>query len=558
MSIGTTLGLKNLNNLAGGLASSAVSFAFTGNATFNILNLTDFGSRINGGLLEFTVGKDGVSSKIGNGGTNISYSTIKSSISGASSLHKNSQINKTKYDKQTKDALRSQWGFGDKTAKKQLEEIIKGDTILKLDADGSEVAQSINENGQKIIHINSSQNEGFIDLGLTLQHEAHRDGIISDEQGQYIETVNAVAGHTQMALAMAIDKLYTKDMLNHISSDTNLQNDINAYMYAAYTGNTSLFADYVNAAYDSSADYWRVHENGTVTWDGQLNFYKDGETDKNDANAGKLLDYRNLDEVIKNANKDGLTTVMLGGIEVDVERLMEIQGHNNRIIEFGSNSKKENSKDLLDDGFITYNDAQTYGEDIYLRLQIGKIPSLKQIPDLIEHYSVRYILNENDIFAEYFSDKNNIEQWTSDVIRGESEKEFNGAIAKLLSAEQSVYHGLEAYKWCFEDGREIVFGPTLDSNYFPTNVYEFEKDERFLGTYNWFNADNFMMHTFADVIPYIIWGNTPDDMENTIVINRIYPIVETYEDSKRREYLERNRYQNIIEGYKKYYSTETK
>lgn len=82
MSIGTTLDLKNLNNLAGGLASSAVSFAFTGNATFNILNLTDFGTRINGGLLEFTIGKDGVSSKIGNGGTNISYSNIKSSIVG--------------------------------------------------------------------------------------------------------------------------------------------------------------------------------------------------------------------------------------------------------------------------------------------------------------------------------------------------------------------------------------------------------------------------------------------------------------------------------------------
>ena len=74
--------IKNLNNLAGGLASSAVSFAFTGNATFNILNLTDFGTRINGGLLELTVGKDGISSKIGNGGTNISYSNIKSSIAG--------------------------------------------------------------------------------------------------------------------------------------------------------------------------------------------------------------------------------------------------------------------------------------------------------------------------------------------------------------------------------------------------------------------------------------------------------------------------------------------
>ena len=257
--------IKSFNTLMGGLATNTSSLLMGGNATFNILNLTDFGSRINGGLLELTVGKDGISSKIGNGGTNISYSNIKSSISGASSLHKNSQINNTKYDKQTKDALRSQWGFGDKTAKKQLEEIIKGDTILKLDAEGSEVAQSITENGQKIIHINSSQNEGFIDLGLILQHEAHRDGIVSDAQSQFIETANAVAGHTQMALAMAIDKLYTKDMLNHITSDSNLQNDINAYLYAAYTGNTGLFADYVGASYDSSADYWKLvqREDGT-------------------------------------------------------------------------------------------------------------------------------------------------------------------------------------------------------------------------------------------------------------------------------------------------------
>ena len=536
----------------GGLTTNTSSLLMGGNANFNLLSFKGVG------MLEFSFGKDGVSSKIGMGGTNITIQNLVGAFGGATNLHKNSQINKTGYDKTTLDALRSQWGFGDEVAKNQLDDIINGDTVLKFDAEGSEVAQSITENGQKIIHINSTLNDGFIDLGLTLQHEAHRDGIVGDEQRQQIETTKAVLGHTVMAKKMQNDSLYKSMMNDIIDTNQNLQNDLAVFDYAVETGDWGAFGSYANAAYDSSADYWRVHEDDTVTWDGQLNFYKDGETDKNDAEAGKLLDYRNLDEVIESAKKDGLETVMLGGIEVDVERLMEIQGHNNRIIEFGSNSKKENSKDLLDDGFITYNDAQTYGEDIYLRLQIGKIPSLKQIPDLIEHYSIRYILNENDIFAEYFSDKNNIEQWTSDVIRGESEKEFNGAIAKLLSAEQSVYHGLEAYKWCFEDGREIVFGPTLDSNYFPTNVYEFEKDERFLGTYNWFNADNFMMHTFADVIPYIKWGNTPDDMENTIVINRIYPIVETYEDSKRREYLERNRYQNIIEGYKKYYSTETK
>ena len=259
--------IQPFNSLMGGFITNTNSLLMGGNANFNFLSFKGVG------MLEFSFGKDGISSKIGNGGTNISYSNIKSSISGASSLHKNSQINKTKYDKQTKDALRSQWGFGDKTAKKQLEEIIKGDTILKLDAKGSEVAQSINENGQKIIHINSSQNEGFIDLGLILQHEAHRDGIVSDAQSQFIETANAVADHTQMALAMANDKLYTKDMLNHISSDTNLQNDINAYLYAAYTGNTSLFAGYVGASYDSSADYWRVLSNGNIVFDDKKDLY---------------------------------------------------------------------------------------------------------------------------------------------------------------------------------------------------------------------------------------------------------------------------------------------
>ena len=341
MSIGTTLGLKNLNNLAGGLASSAVSFAFTGNATFNILNLTDFGSRINGGLLELTVGKDGISSKIGNGGTNISYSNIKSSISGASSLHKNSQINNTKYDKQTKDALRSQWGFGDKTAKKQLDSIINGDTVLKFDAEGSKVAQSITENGQKVIHINSSQNEGFIDLGLTLQHEAHRDGIISDEQSQYIETVNAVAGHTQMALAMAIDKLYTKDMLNHISSDTNLQNDINAYMYAAYTGNTGLFADYVGSNYDSSADYWKLvqREDGSLgwAWDGDFDFNINGI---GKISAEKMKAYSNTYEAIL----DGETVITDGSITSEKMALNTIavlfnEAGNNSFMQFISETE---------------------------------------------------------------------------------------------------------------------------------------------------------------------------------------------------------------------------
>jgi hypothetical protein len=268
----------------GGLATNTTSLLMGGNANLNLLSFKGVG------MLEFSFGKDGIKSKIGMGGTNISIQNLVGAFGGATNLHKNSQINKTGYDKTVLDALRSQWGFGDKTAKKQLEEIIRRDTILKFDAKGSEVAQSITENGQKIIHINSSQNEGFIDLGLTLQHEAHRDGIISDKQGQYIETVNAVAGHTKMALAMTKDSLYTKEMLNHISSDSNLQNDINAYMYAAYTGNTSLFAGYVGASYDTSADYWRVLSNGNIIWDGQFDLVDENGTILEFSNSNTLYD----------------------------------------------------------------------------------------------------------------------------------------------------------------------------------------------------------------------------------------------------------------------------
>lgn len=80
---------------------------------------------------------------------------------------------------------------------------------------------------------------------------------------------NAVLGHTQMALAMASDSLYTEQVIKHISSDTNLQNDINAYMYAAMTGDWGAFGGYVGANYDSSADYWKLTVDGNLAFDGK-------------------------------------------------------------------------------------------------------------------------------------------------------------------------------------------------------------------------------------------------------------------------------------------------
>ena len=339
------------------------------------------------------------------------------------------------------------------------------------------------------------------------------------------------------------DTMYTQMMSGIIAGDTNLQMDL-----LARSLGDEVFNDYVDGMYDSSEDYWRVHEDGTISWDGHLNFYKDGETDINDATAGMKLDYRELDKEIAKAEKAGKSKVVIGGVEVELSRLKEIQGHNERIIQNAQKSNRASSKDLLDDGFIKYGDAvNIYDKEIHERFVGGK-KSTKElfdsIPDMVEHYSVRYILNGNDKFKNYFSNQEVISNWTSDVVRGESVKELFGETAHLLPVNQSVYHGLNAYKWVFDNGQEIVFGSILDSNYIPTNNYKFEKDDRYLGTYNWFNAENTQLHTYADVLPYWAWGNSPDD--NNPKLNRVYPMVETYEDSKRREYYEKNKYSRFF------------
>ena len=111
---------KTFNSLMGGLATNTSSLLMGGNANFNFLSFKGVG------MLEYSFGKDGIKSKIGMGGTNISMQNLVGAFGGATNLHKNSQINKTGYDKTTLYALRSQYGFGDKTAKKQLDSIING------------------------------------------------------------------------------------------------------------------------------------------------------------------------------------------------------------------------------------------------------------------------------------------------------------------------------------------------------------------------------------------------------------------------------------------------
>ena len=164
-------------------------------------------------------------------------------------------------------------------------------------------AQTILENSKRTVYLNGySDNmtkEEQLKLGITLGHEAYRDGIKGDEIAQKIETREAVVGHTDMMTRMLGDSLYSYTFSGIIAGDTNLQMDL-----LARSLGDEVFNDYVDGMYDSSADYWLLKTDGTIVWDGSKDltaeyFDKEGNPQKHlvvkaseDATyAGTLAEY---------------------------------------------------------------------------------------------------------------------------------------------------------------------------------------------------------------------------------------------------------------------------
>lgn len=90
-----TSAMSSFNSLAGGLTTNALEFAFTGQTTFNLANLSmlglEYGSMwgaagtgtISGGFLSMTIGENGTHFAISSAGTDISLGTLKLAAAGA-------------------------------------------------------------------------------------------------------------------------------------------------------------------------------------------------------------------------------------------------------------------------------------------------------------------------------------------------------------------------------------------------------------------------------------------------------------------------------------------
>jgi hypothetical protein len=69
------------------------------------------------------------------------------------------------------------------------------------------------------------------------------------------------------------DKATSSVMMSAINGNENLQSDLNAYAMAKMNGDDTLFDKYVDGAYDSSADFWKLNRDGTLSFDGNADLY---------------------------------------------------------------------------------------------------------------------------------------------------------------------------------------------------------------------------------------------------------------------------------------------
>ncbi|MDR0487179.1 MAG: hypothetical protein LBG91_02915, partial [Treponema sp.] len=284
--------LAKLNGLAGSLTGQGINYAMGGDFTMNILNIGLFtDGKINSGLLELHLGRDGTSMSIGTGGANVSIENLAAAYRGTLVWNVNNRIDKYANNNEFdgKIALRAQYGFGDNTQTGQLWNILKGkDEIWLTGKEGDFAAETTIVDGKRIINLAGYESDMSVEeqmrLAVILGHEAYRDGIVTGDN--YLETRQAVLAHTEMAMRMLIGG-------QSLAFDKNLEKDLIAYnVFGNAMGSLSLFNGYIDNNYDSSGDYWKLTKEGNLEYDGFATL--------RDADGNILRSYREMG--LKNDN----------------------------------------------------------------------------------------------------------------------------------------------------------------------------------------------------------------------------------------------------------------
>ncbi|MEW5815378.1 MAG: hypothetical protein AB1798_08315, partial [Spirochaetota bacterium] len=232
----------------------------TGGKEDRILSrLTETAEALSGtGLLEWKITSGSSSLNLGMGGMDLGGSLYNLGKTGVlfDAIGKYAKEN----NKNTQALFKTAYGYGDLSAEDTVWRLLSGKDRLHLGLAGAAGETELDRGGGRSIFIGDygDRQEDMLREALTLQHEAHRNGIDDGILGQKAETYRAAKAHTEIAM-----RLLGKHGVGFL--DGNLINDINHYLQGS-----KVFAGYAGANYDSSADYWRLTKDGKIEWDGKL------------------------------------------------------------------------------------------------------------------------------------------------------------------------------------------------------------------------------------------------------------------------------------------------
>ncbi|MDR0589339.1 MAG: hypothetical protein LBG25_02205 [Spirochaetaceae bacterium] len=254
-----------LSFLAGGLAGQGVNYAFTGDYALNLFNLDLVsGGRVNSGLLELHLGRDGVTMGLGTDGVDVSAGTTLGALRGLEAWKVNARIlaSGEENPRQYAPQMRTLYS-GDAVTRAEFEAVLEGRTRYQENryAEGTESVYDEHTGIKTILLGRDALEEGSrFGLNVVFSHEAYRNGRDDGVYGQLLEGNNAVAGH--IGVVMGLMETYGTD-----SVSAALQGEALWYRYALNQGDYSII-DTALGAYDSGRDFWQLTGTGGLRYDG--------------------------------------------------------------------------------------------------------------------------------------------------------------------------------------------------------------------------------------------------------------------------------------------------
>jgi hypothetical protein len=255
-------------------------------------------SKINAGLVEMHLGKNGLNFQLGSGGADASVKTLISAAKGLEAWKVNATLLFSKQDAAMEyaSAMRTLYSMEDRN-RELYDSILAGKTLVEK-TDREETKTVLNEDTKiKTIFLGTQAlGSGGYFLNAVFSHEAYRNGIDDGVVGQKIETASAVFGH--IATSIALKNTYGEKSLNGYLLD-----EANVFLGSCLKGDMEGLAS-ILGKYDSSADYWKLMPDGALVNDksGWLT-YADGTPVKN----------ANGDQIGAAGIETGLLNILFGG-----------------------------------------------------------------------------------------------------------------------------------------------------------------------------------------------------------------------------------------------------